>query len=99
MLPYQYGHNFDRRDNGQAFVVHPGDWVTVRLPEESHHWTIQECPTGFSFDMALTEDVTEEPVHVVSLRVEDNAPIGRGVLTLCSGALAQWQAVFDVVLG
>jgi hypothetical protein len=91
-LVYQYGQNFDLRDHGGYFVAHPGEWLTVRFPQSKHLWKLAPLPEGFILDMEFEEELNEDCVKVLSVRVDELK------LAAQSGG-RWWNAWFDVVPG
>lgn len=98
---YQYGQNFSWQDNGKRFTIHPGEWLTIRLPFGD--WKPEELPSGFLLCDTVQEDFPlgenqPEQRWVVSIHIDDAADVGTKEIAFRSSKLS-WLAQFDVLPG
>lgn len=64
-MNYQYGQNFEFKDNNYSPILSPGEWLNIRLPKSE--WRIKYLDEVFR----LVEETTEDEKQVFSLFVKE----------------------------
>lgn len=79
-MPYQYAQHFTEEDQDGAYIVHPSEWISVRLHEtnDEAEWEIATLPAGIVFDGSergeLSDAYTSGGLRIFRFRVDEAAP-------------------------